>query len=156
MRLVIIWMIIIFLTSSFPYLSRIYDGTWSQYPHDLLINTAHIKWNVVFSSKNPFFRIPDYDSFFVLLSKSGHVFVFTILGWLCYRTTRKIGTSLWICIAYSFFDELHQAFTPGRTSRWVDVALDIVMALLAILVAVWFYNNNRTFLKRKKKPDLPT
>jgi VanZ family protein len=37
-----------------------------------------------------------------------------------------------MCLAYALFDELHQAFVPGRTFQLPDLALDALGALLGI------------------------
>src|SRR5689334_22265345 len=113
MPLVVIWMIVIFLTSSFPDTMTFYQGTWLTRSHQYIIDVHTIDWDVVFSWQNPIFRIPGYHQFPTMMNKFGHVVVYSVLGWLCYRATRNAGKSLWICFAYASFDEIHQVFTPG-------------------------------------------
>jgi VanZ family protein len=75
-----------------------------------------------------------------------HFAEFAVLGALTQRalaqralTTRAVGgveqggrLAAAMCLAYALFDELHQAFVPGRTFQLPDLALDALGALLGI------------------------
>jgi VanZ family protein len=47
-----------------------------------------------------------------------------------------------ITILYGAFDEIHQAFVPGRTPDKYDLLADSVGAVVAIVV-VWFVTRRR-------------
>nr|WP_283809184.1 VanZ family protein [Tumebacillus amylolyticus] len=129
-------MALIFLMSATPDLiiTQLFD--YFDTPHHYLIDLHKINWHLVWSTNNPFFHLPTIFNADFWLHKVGHCIVYSVLGILCYRWTRRVLPSFWICFAYACFDELHQAFTPGRSSRWTDVVLDSVMALLFI----WLYH----------------
>lgn len=131
-RMVLLWMAVIFAFSATPDLQVTQLGNVFTKSHRYLIDVAHIQWDLVFSLRNPFFDIPTnlYVDFW--LHKAGHCLVFSVLGLLCYRATRRVLPSLMICAGYAFLDELHQAFVPGRSSRLTDVLLDTVIAYLFI------------------------
>ncbi|HEU4963842.1 MAG TPA: VanZ family protein [Bacilli bacterium] len=149
MPLVFLWMTLIFIASAIPDLSILHLADWINKPHHFLI--TDIDWSLVLSSHNPFFSIPSYDSLDTILHKIGHITVYSVLGLLMWRATRSRSKSMWLCLAYATFDELHQAFTPGRSARLLDVTLDIFCAVLCILIA-----KRRTAPTADKKPVLPS
>lgn len=86
--------------------------------------------------------------------KMAHFTEYAVLGALSYLAVcsyeklsdrMKNVTALIISFLYSVSDEIHQAFVPGRACRLLDIGIDTLGALLAIL-AVSF-----VFVKRRKK-----
>jgi VanZ family protein len=81
----------------------------------------------------------------VLLRKSAHLFLFTVLSMLLYfagtafSTSRRLPSLLFpfgTGVLYAVTDEIHQYFVPGRACQWQDVVIDTVGVCLGILAAV--------------------
>ena len=80
-----------------------------------------------------------------LLKKAGHAGAYGVLAWLYRRALRprfrdSIGlrvVSAGLAIAYALSDEYHQTFVRGRKGRWLDVAVDGVGAVGAMLLDWW-------------------
>jgi VanZ family protein len=91
-----------------------------------------------------------------LLRKGGHFFGFGIFGCLCFRAFMRTftGSSIltWALMAVmstvfiATLDELHQSFTPGRTGRIADVALDTAGALVLVSLAAVMATRRRIFI----------
>jgi VanZ family protein len=89
------------------------------------------------SSEMPYFSWAD-----LLVKKSGHIIVFSLLalaywyalGW----NLRRLRLAWLLAFLYAILDEMHQSFVPGRNAWWVDVAIDSTAAALALGVAVWW------------------
>jgi len=81
-----------------------------------------------------------------LLRKSAHIgeyFVFALLLWRALRQEaaarwrwRWAATTAAVGLLLASADELHQAYTPGRTGSYVDVGWDLLGVALAL---VWIY-----------------
>lgn len=83
---------------------------------------------------------PEFELTHFLVRKCAHFFGYALLSLLWFRLLRKRSASglswrwqwfalaLGICLVTSSADEIHQAFTPGRTGAWEDVALDMMGA----------------------------
>lgn len=58
----------------------------------------------------------------------------------------RVGIMLSIVIGYGLFDELHQAFTPGRSVDGKDLLADMAGGLLAggIVIMSDFIENRRS------------
>ena len=78
-----------------------------------------------------------------ILKKAGHMVEYGILTFLLWRAlSRGWGTLLWsplvtaflVSVLYAVSDEYHQTFVPGRNGTPVDVGIDAVGALVALLV----------------------
>lgn len=89
------------------------------------------------SAEMPYFSWAD-----VLVKKSGHVAVFSLLALSCWYGLDWKLERLWLAwgmtFLYAIFDEFHQSFVPGRNAWWVDVAIDSVAAALALWAALWW------------------
>jgi len=91
-------------------------------------------------SATPNLRFVGPDAADFVLRKAGHMAVFGILAVLLWRAisySRRRGAvvaSLVLTILYAASDEFHQSFTAGRHPSPVDVAIDSVGALIALLV----------------------
>ena len=80
-----------------------------------------------------------------VVRKAGHMFVFGMLAVLLWRALdgsrvrTAMAWSLIFTVAYAATDELHQAYTEGRHPSPVDVGIDAVGALVALVaLTVWF------------------
>lgn len=86
-----------------------------------------------------------------------HLFEYGVLYFLYYRSTvndlwekrpDKIFQALLFVALFGAFDEYHQSFVPGRSSRVVDVLIDFVGGILGLFV--WW---NLVRLARKKQKN---
>lgn len=93
---------------------------------------------------------PSFELVHFLFRKCAHFFGYALLSLVWFRLLRARSASsrnaeggrpheiswrwqwmaiaLGICLVTGSADEVHQAFTPGRTSSWHDVALDMLGA----------------------------
>ncbi|TEU14172.1 MAG: hypothetical protein E3J21_16735 [Anaerolineales bacterium] len=78
-----------------------------------------------------------------ILKKAAHVIEYGILTFLLWRAfSRRRGTFSYsalvtafvVSVLYAASDEYHQTFVPGRNGNLVDVGVDTVGALAALLV----------------------
>ena len=78
-----------------------------------------------------------------ILKKASHVMEYGLLAFLLWRAlSRGQGTLSWsalvtafvVSVLYAVSDEYHQTFVPGRNGTPVDVGIDAVGALVALLV----------------------
>jgi VanZ family protein len=89
------------------------------------------------SNEMPYFSWAD-----LLVKKSGHIFVFSLLalaywyalGW----NLERLRLAWLLAFLYALLDEVHQSFIPGRNPWWVDIAIDSIAAGLALGVAAWW------------------
>lgn len=89
------------------------------------------------------------------LRKAAHFVAYAVLGALLFRAMRGVDKRrrIWkaryalgaiaISVVTATFDEIHQAFTPGRTGNWHDVALDTLGALFAQAVILFVLTTRR-------------
>jgi VanZ family protein len=103
-----------------------------------------IVWaGIIFAlSATPDLRVaPTADLDFVL-RKAGHMGAFGVLAVLIWRALASsavrhaLAWSWVLTVAYAASDEFHQLFTAGRHGSPVDVAIDAVGALIALLLLV--------------------
>lgn len=91
------------------------------------------------------------------IRKAGHVSEFAILALLWslallakpVKVIMALLTSSIISLVYAASDEWHQTFVKGRTGHGIDVAVDavgILLAVLLVLVVLWI----RTRIKRRR------
>jgi VanZ family protein len=64
------------------------------------------------------------DRFYIF--KSFHLIEYAVLGVLLLYATRKLKFAVLIAYLYACTDELHQFFTPGRTSKFTDTLIDLL------------------------------
>ncbi len=62
---------------------------------------------------------------------SGHFVFFFILYLTFYRATKSILLSLLLTVIYAVADELHQLYTPGRSSSMKDIITDTLAGVVA-------------------------
>ena len=81
--------------------------------------------------------------FDLILKKAAHMIEYGILASLLWRALSRgqgsLSRSAWVTafvvsVLYAASDEYHQTFVPGRNGTPVDVGLDTVGALIALLV----------------------
>lgn len=78
-----------------------------------------------------------------IVHRTAHVIEFAVLGWLLLRavaadrtiTRREMAITLIGVTLYGVSDELHQRFTPGRSSELSAVLFDVAGGL----IGVWAY-----------------
>lgn len=91
--------------------------------------TYHIGGGGFFS-----YRISPHPDF--IAHKLGHIFGFGSLGIaLFYATGRSQQLALFLTGLFAASDELHQYFVAGRSSRFGDIVLDTLSAVLFVFVA---------------------
>ena len=106
---------------------------------------------VIFAfSATPDLRFAQADTLDFGVRKAGHMFIFGVLAVLIWRAlgslpARRVMAWSWVLtIAYAASDEFHQSFTRGRHASPVDVGIDSMGALLAlVLLAAWLRVRSR-------------
>lgn len=95
-------------------------------------------------SATPNLRIAQADDVDFAVRKAGHMAAFGILAVLMWsalsysQMRRAMALRLVLTVAYAAGDEFHQSFTAGRHPSPVDVGIDSLGAVMALLsVAVW-------------------
>ena len=119
--LVIIWMIVIFMFSS-------YNGNISSIQSDGIV--AMLARLIHYTG--------DIDILRVIVRKMAHFTEYLILGILVINACKynsikdMIKLSILICILYACTDEIHQLFIQGRGGRIFDVLIDTLGSLTGI------------------------
>lgn len=65
---------------------------------------------------------------------------FSVMGFMCtfnIRNAYKFLASFSIGVVYAISDEIHQAFTPGRSPRILDVCIDSAGVLTGIFILIF-------------------
>jgi VanZ family protein len=94
---------------------------------------------VIFAfSSIPANEMPNFSWADMLVKKSGHIFVYSLLAIACWygiEWKRERLSQAWLlAFLYATLDEFHQSFVPGRHPWWVDVAIDSLAAALVLLM----------------------
>lgn len=130
--LVIVWMILIFIMSSF-------DATNSSNQSNFIVNII-----------SNIFNINNLDILSYIIRKLAHLTEYTILGILTLNMTRqnniKTNIGIIIGIIFAISDEIHQIFVPGRSCQITDILIDI----LGIFIGYIIYKYILKLIKRKK------
>lgn len=117
--LVIIWMSIIFIFSSFN------------------SDTSTEQSNTIVNIIANLFNINNIELLSLIIRKIAHFMEYFILGVLVLNmlryTNKSITVGIIICILYALSDELHQILTPGRTFKIYDIIIDSLGSVIAIL-----------------------
>ena len=90
---------------------------------------------------------PDTGGWFLSVRTMAHFASFAIFGMLTALAIRSHRTGRWqnwlfpagISLFYAIFDEIHQAFVPGRSTEWQDIAVDFGGAVLGIALIAAIY-----------------
>jgi len=65
------------------------------------------------------------------VQKIGHLILFTTLCLTYFKATKSIKKSILLTLIYAFFDEFRQSFTPGRSSSFSDIFVDMIGASIS-------------------------
>lgn len=116
--LVILWMIFIFVMSSFDATS---SSNQSNFIVDIIISIINIK---------------DIGLLSLIIRKLAHFIEYFILGILVInfitRYDKKIIIAILLCIIYATSDEIHQIFVPGRSCQIIDIMIDSLGSIMGI------------------------
>ena len=103
-------------------------------------------------SAQPNLRFASEEGLDFIVRKAGHMFVFGVLAVLIWRaltlgwrpSVPAMPLSWLLAAAYAASDEFHQSFTAGRHPSPVDVGIDSLGALVALLaLAAWLRHRSR-------------
>ena len=116
--LVILWMIFIFVMSSF-------DATSSSNQSNFIV---YIITSII--------NIKDIGLLSLIIRKLAHFIEYFILGILVInfitRYDKKIIIAILLCIIYATSDEIHQIFVPGRSCQIIDIMIDSLGSIMGI------------------------
>lgn len=116
--LVILWMIFIFIMSSF---NSTESSNQSNFIINIIINIFNINTTEILS---------------LIIRKLAHFTEYFILGLLTYNMinhcNKKTYISIIVCILYAISDELHQLLVPGRSCQILDITIDSIGSILGI------------------------
>ena len=116
--LVILWMIFIFVMSSFDASS---SSNQSNFIVDIITSIINIK---------------DTGLLSLIIRKLAHFTEYFILGILVInlinKYDKKIIIAILLCIIYATSDEIHQIFVPGRSCQITDIMIDSLGSILGI------------------------
>jgi VanZ family protein len=97
---------------------------------------------------------PNFEVLHYALRKSAHFTAYGTLSALFFRALRAtdMHTTIWkwryawiplvICFVTASADEIHQAFTKGRTGNWHDVVLDMFGATFVQIAILFVMSTN--------------
>ena len=118
--LIILWLIFIFVMSSFP------SGDSSR-QSGFIVNIIS---NLLGSSNTNLLTF--------IIRKSAHLCEYLILGILLFNYLKDypygVNLSIMIAVIYAISDEIHQIFIPGRSGEIRDIVIDILGAIIGILI----------------------
>ena len=116
--LVILWMVFIFVMSSFDATS---SSNQSNFIVDIITSIINIK---------------DTGLLSLIIRKLAHFTEYFILGILVInlitRYDKKIIIAILLCIIYATSDEIHQIFVPGRSCQITDIMIDSLGSIIGI------------------------
>lgn len=123
--LVVIWMILIFIMSSF---NSTESSNQSGFIVDIIANI---------------FNINNLNILSLIIRKLAHFTEYFILGLLVYNMiynhNKKTYIAIIICILHATSDELHQILVPGRSCQLLDITIDSIGSLLGIYLLFIFF-----------------
>lgn len=116
--LVILWMILIFIMSSFD------------------ANNSSNQSNFIVDIITSIINIKDTELLSLIIRKLAHFTEYFILGLLVInfiiRYDKKIIIAILLCIIYATSDEIHQIFVPGRSCQITDIMIDSLGSIMGI------------------------
>lgn len=126
MFMVIIWMIVIFIMSSF---TASESGGQSNFIVELIVSI---------------FNFNDIDLVSLMVRKLAHFIEYFILGLLVFNMIKcydkRIYIAIIICVLYAISDEIHQLFVVGRSCQIMDMFIDSIGSFSGILLFKLFVN----------------
>ena len=85
----------------------------------------------------------------LVIKKGGHMAAYGVLAGLIWSAVKPVSGKGWLAavvwlmaVLYAGSDELHQLFVPGRHGSLVDVMIDGLGALIAVIV-LWRFASRR-------------
>ena len=118
--LIITWMILIFIMSSFNSIES--------------SNQSNFITNIIAA----ILKIENVELLSFTVRKLAHFTEYLILGILIHNLiklyNKNILVSLSICIIYAITDELHQILVPGRTFQINDILIDTIGSFIGITI----------------------
>lgn len=118
--LVILWIILIFIMSSFDANS---SSNQSNFIVDIVVNIL---------------KIDNIELLSLIIRKLAHFTEYFILGILVINMfnrnniSNKYLISIILCIIYACTDEIHQFFVPGRSCQVTDVIIDSMGSIMGV------------------------
>jgi len=118
--IVITWMLLIFIMSSF-------DATESANQSNFIVNII-----------TDIFKIENIELLSFIIRKLAHFTEYLILGFLTINMlnkndiSKKYLLSILICIIYATSDEIHQIFVPGRAYQIRDILIDSIGSITGV------------------------
>lgn len=85
-----------------------------------------------------------------LILKSFHLIEYAFLAFLLSFVFLKKKYIIFISYLYAISDEIHQSFTPGRTSRFRDTLID----LIGIFIGVFIFQKIISFKSFKRLKNI--
>lgn len=129
----IIWMIVIFIFSN-------QNGEKSQKTSDGLIkNVVNIVYQISNRELTKEKEEQIIENTSLIIRKMAHFTVYFILGIISYFTLKNyqvqniVFYSILICVLYACSDEIHQWFSAGRSGKILDVCIDTLGGITAIV-----------------------
>ncbi|ENQ3078333.1 VanZ family protein [Bacillus sp. WLY-B-L8] len=151
---VLIWMGVIFYSSSQPYKKQDMRSDITKYVNVEFVK-EHFSWvSIDYGGGTPVSiankGVGGFIEFFI--RKGAHFTVFAILGALSYFALLQCGLkrkqvfwlSLLLVAAYASMDEIHQSFTGDRTPMWQDSILDTCGGFTGILISSFIWKRKRS------------
>lgn len=129
--LVLIWMTIIFIMSSFD---SVESSNQSNFIVDIIANI---------------FKIENIELLSFIIRKLAHYTEYLILGFLVINmfTKNNINNlyliSIILCIIYATSDEIHQIFIPGRSCQLRDILIDSIGSITGIYLYKLYLKFNK-------------
>jgi len=105
-----------------------------------------------FSSLPGIGRQASPDIFFYVTRKGAHLFEFFILTFLIFRVLKVyekkkdltlLAAGL-LALLYALIDEIHQLFVIGREGKFLDVGVDLIGIVLAMVLINMYYRKSKT------------
>jgi VanZ family protein len=87
-------------------------------------------------SHTPNESIPGFGTWDLLIKKGSHLIAYAILAMLIHLALPHKGWAWLLATLYAVSDEYHQTFVPGRNGLMVDVVIDS-MGALAAMIGLW-------------------
>ncbi|UJF31672.1 VanZ family protein [Paenibacillus hexagrammi] len=149
----LLWMAVIFMKSAETYQQQSLRPLLSQWFQGSGFLGSLPHWEFVYDQDTVTWQDPiGLIEFFI--RKAGHVTEYGILALLCsltllakpVRASKALVTSCLISVLYAASDEWHQTFVPQRTGHAIDIAIDsigILSALLLVALIVWIKRRKR-------------
>ena len=124
--LTLIWMIVIF---AFSAQEASVSSDTSSYVLQVIVDKLSI---------NVEYQDPLWQPLIFLLRKSAHILEYMILTFFAYGALefedKRILKTIGIVFLYACSDEIHQLFVMGRSGSFIDVLVDMIGVMVALLI----------------------